>query len=386
MRQNKLSASSIAAFKACGQRYRLSYVEGLRSDKDTDAQRQGTSWHGAMEAYGNAEGDHDAKLIAAVEYLNDRYAEVPSWKTAEEYGLEHVTLITCVAGYFWFFQNQPLAYLANELAFELPIHMPRTGLPISVDEVVRVGKIDHLVLFNGAVCVLERKSTSRAIDPQSDYWQRWSKDSQISMYALALRDLQTSGQLPDQVAIAAATSPRFGSVLVDVFHKPTIKPAMLTQAATAEFLTSKTYHGETFTVEAGTDPVTVRVNDVPAVVEPGKKGFAIRETTLMFSARLLSDIQERPDFYFARREIARTDAELRKFRKDLYVVYQSMKMSQQHGLFVENEAACRATFNCQFIPICYGPGADAVCDGKTTPQNFKRIFVDLTINGQDQEE
>jgi hypothetical protein len=44
---------------------------------------------------------------------------------------------------------------------------------------------------------------------------------------------------------------------------------------------------------------------------------------------------------------------------------------------------CRATFACKFIPICYGPGADAVCDGKTTPPGFKRIFVDLTVNGQE---
>jgi hypothetical protein len=31
-------------------------------------------------------------------------------------------------------------------------------------------------------------------------------------------------------------------------------------------------------------------------------------------------------------------------------------------------------------------GADAVCDGRTTPDGFKRIFVDLTVNGQEIEE
>jgi hypothetical protein len=42
-----------------------------------------------------------------------------------------------------------------------------------------------------------------------------------------------------------------------------------------------------------------------------RKGFAIRETIGMFGARLLNDIYERPEFYFVRREIARTDAEIK---------------------------------------------------------------------------
>jgi hypothetical protein len=38
-------------------------------------------------------------------------------------------------------------------------------------------------------------------------------------------------------------------------------------------------------------------------IEPGKKGFAIRETIAMYGARLLNDIYERPEFYYVRREI-----------------------------------------------------------------------------------
>jgi hypothetical protein len=70
----------------------------------------------------------------------------------------------------------------------------------------------------------------------------------------------------------------------------------------------------------------------------------------------------------------------------LYAVYQSQKLMAKHGTWFENESQCRATFPCPYIPICYGPGAAAVCDGKTTPPNFKRIFVDLTVNGQEVEE
>ena len=162
---------------------------------------------------------------------------------------------------------------------------------------------------------------------------------------------------------------------------------MLTQKETAEFVASGTYTaGRRLTRGRVDDKVPcMTVDGVDAPIEKGKKGFAIKETIAMFGARLLADIYERPDFYFRRREIARTDKDLISFRKQLYAVYQTMKNYVATGSWFENEQQCRATYACPFIPICYGPGADNVCDGHTTPQNFKRIFVDLTINGQEPE-
>jgi hypothetical protein len=110
----------------------------------------------------------------------------------------------------------------------------------------------------------------------------------------------------------------------------------------------------------------------------GKKGFAIRRRSACTVPASCNDIYERPDFYFARREIARTDQEIRKFRGRSTTSIRPEALSKS-GHWFENEQQCRATFPCPFIPICYGPGADAVCDGKTTPQGFKRIFVDLTV-------
>jgi len=133
---------------------------------------------------------------------------------------------------------------------------------------------------------------------------------------------------------------------------------------------------------ARTAETVMTVDGAPTTVEIGKKGYAIRETVQMYGARLLADIYARPDFYYVRREIARTDQDIQSFRKQLYAVYQNMKAAAKMDLWVENEHQCRATYPCPYIPICYGAGADAVCDGKTTPPNYKRIFVDLTREGQ----
>lgn len=412
-----LSASAIGSLKACPQRFRLAYREGLRTATDTDAQRQGTAWHAMHEVYADTiancqvgipyqpDNENDtprigwapaeAAMNAVTDHLNRKYAECPQWKTIEEWGLERTILLTCFIGYLWYYQNDPIEVLASEVPFDLPLHMPKTGLPLPLAEVMRVGKIDHLIRWQEMFGALERKSTSRSIAPDSDYWDKSKKDTQVSMYALALRDMMENEQL-GELHYNRPGRPElktFGTTLYDVWHKPTIKPTTLSQKDTAAFIESGVYCGQNFQVAftvhpdfSESNPHLVSVDGQSALVEMGKKGFAVRETLEMYSARLLADIYERPDFYFQRREIARTDAEIRKFRGELYSIYQTMKTFSKSGHWYENEQQCRATFPCQYIPICYGPGADAVCDGKTTPPGFKRIFVDLKVNGESLED
>lgn len=387
-RSNHLSASSIAAFKACPQRYRLAYVEGIRKDEDTEAQRMGTNWHAIHELYYKAlqpaEGDTEATdrpaaaLTAVADHLNERYGTMPTGYDATKWAIERAVLLTSFIGYLWRWSEDPFEVLVSELPFNLPLYLPRSGMPLPMSEVQRVGKIDHVIKWQGAICSLERKSTSRAIDADSDYWDKAKKDTQVSMYALAFRDLRDKKEL-------LFNAERYGNTMYDVWHKPTIKPCELTQKATAEFLASGEYCGATFNVNhykgVGDLPDGVMIDGAAVPIIQGKKGFAIRETIDMYSARLLQDIYERPDFYFQRREIVRTDAELAFFKKQLYAVYSAQKSFAANNSWFENEQQCRATFSCAYLGICYGAGADAVCDGKTTPPGYKRIFVDLTVRG-----
>lgn len=410
-----ISASSIQSLKACPQRFRLNYREGLRTDKDTDSQRMGTNWHGMHEVYAATLAEYrelqgtvmvrggpstpdktlasEFALTAVIEHLNSRYEKMPNTKTPFEWALERQILLTSFVGYLWRWSEDPIEVLASEVAFDLPVHMPKTGLPLPTTEALRVGKIDHVIRWNGMVGNMERKSTTRSIEADSDYWDKAKKDTQVSMYALAFLDMRDAGVLPFEIE----ENVRFGNTLYDVWHKPTIKPKDLSQKDTAAFVESQEYFGQEFEVQVlwdrapegtkGRDSVKhVLVDNEHVEFEMGVKGFSIKETVGMFAARLLNDIYERPDFYYARREIARTDQEIRKFRHEVYNIYQVMKTFSKTGHWYENESQCRATFPCPFIPICYGPGADAVCDGETTPQGFKRIFVDLKVNGESLED
>lgn len=397
-RQYHLSATSIAAFKACPTRFRLGYREGLRLDSDTDTLRMGTNWHKMHETYGEglqapdggwaAGEEHDAKLAHVSSMLADRYASKPTSKAQDEWDLERTILWISFVGYWWYWQNDPIDFLANELPFELPLTEPQTGMFMPIKEVVRVGKIDHLVKWQGAVCVLERKSTSSSIEQGSKYWEKSKKDTQVSMYALAFRDMGMAEELSKQQYDTA----RIGNTLYDVWHKPTIKPKTLTQAETATLIESGLYQNTQFEVTHCQEALRqgdgfgvdrhVTVDGVPAVVEEGKKGFAVRETITMYGARLLQDIYERPDFYYARREIARTTEDVEQFQSELFAVYQAQRAFERSNCWFSNESQCRATFACPYIPICYGDGGAAgVCDGESVPAGFKRIFVDLTVNG-----
>jgi hypothetical protein len=391
----KISASSIASFKACPQRFRLSYREGLRPDTDTEAQRVGTNWHGIHEIYRNAYSQpgpckdrHSQGLNAVIAHLDERYDKVPSWSDPISWDLERQILLTSFIAYLWYYSEDTMTYLSQEIGFQLPVFVPEVGMNLPLSEAVRVGKIDHLINWEGMVGVLERKSTTRNIDPSGDYWERSTKDTQVSMYALAIQDLADRGELP----LDGVEYERLGNTLYDVWKRPQTKPKKLSQKDTASFIESGEYCGQKFDIGTATrvdgePPETtevpvVWVDGVEAEVEVGKKANAIKETVSMYAARLMQDIVEEPAKFFQRKEIVRSKKELDKFRSEVYNLFSAQKLFERTGCWYENENQCRATFPCQYIPICYGAGAESVCDGKTTPPGFKRIFVDLTKEGQ----
>lgn len=402
-----MSASAIQAFKACPTRFRLGYREGLREAEDTDSQRMGTNWHALHEVYQNAfkpsfpyeQEAHEDAFDAAIAHLNEQYEQVPATKTPYEWEVERQTLLMSFVGYLWYWQEDPIEPIASEVKFDLPLHAPKTGMPLPLSQVKRVGMIDTVIRWQGMVGNREIKSTSRSIDPSGDYWERAQKDTQVSMYALAFADMRKHG-LEKYGIEGVRDHERVGNTMYDVWHKPTMKPTTLSQKDTKALVESGKYFDTDFDIaveneraeetgeqDAKGNAKTVQTADVTVdgeavEVVPGAKGFAIKESPAMFGARLLDDITERPEFYFQRKEIARTDKELQKFRVELFNIYQAQRMYDKTGCWFENEQQCRATFPCPFIPICYGPGADAVCDGETTPEGFKRIFTEVTVEGQ----
>ena len=370
-----LSATSIGCYKACPKRYYHRYVLGLVPDEDTDSQRVGTNYHriheiadmepgGVCECVKKGPGKTfdcplcsgtgrfpDDPMDAVITHLNQAYATPPISKTIEEWETERITLLYSLVGYQWYYNDAEYKVEQLEQKFNLPLRSPTTGRKLRAN--LR-GKIDRVFSAGNNRFVHEYKSTGKSIDPDSTYWNHLTLDTQTRLYTYA----------------AAQLGLGMCGVLYDVWSKPKTRPKKLTQGDSKKFVADGVYCGEGFKVLQPPDETGggIRVNGKSAEVEPGAKPgtFAIRETPEMYGARLLQDITQRPEFYFARREIAHTANDIKKFGRQLYNIYKGIgNMTKTDGWW-EDENACEATFKCSYLGFCYNHidvGPDEVPDG-----------------------
>ncbi|MCP5019610.1 MAG: PD-(D/E)XK nuclease family protein [Ketobacter sp.] len=377
----KMSATSIGCFKACPKRYFYRYILGLTPIEDSDALRVGTNYHRVQEIYdaepGGVCGCYDAGPIcqqgcplcegtgvnpqdpmdAVVRHLNERYSTPPLSKTVEEWQTEKITILYTLVGYRWWYEQQDKDYTVESLeqSFDIPLLSPVTGNKLQGR--LR-GKIDRVFACGSNRFVHDYKSTSKSIDMDSTFWSHLTLDTQTRLYTYA----------------AAQMGLGMCGVLYDAWHKPGIKPKKLSQADSKAFVTTGEYCGEEFEVvnniDLDSDPGGLYVNRKESQVEPGKKPgtFTIRETPELYGARLLEDIYNRPEFYFARKEIVHHSTDIENFKHQLANIYYTIREMKKTNRWWENEHECEATFKCPFIDLCYNHielGPDEVPDNFT---------------------
>ena len=369
----KMSATSIGCFKSCPKRYFYRYILGLAPIEDTDALRIGTHYHRVQElydaepggmcecvtihgadcdsVYGNSncvlcEGtgvNPDDPMDAVIHHLNERYSTPPLFKTVEEWETEKITILYTLIGYRWWYKQQDQGYEVESLeqSFDIPLLSPSTGHKLKAR--LR-GKIDRVFSCGpNNRFVHDYKSTSKAINPDSTFWSHLTLDTQTRLYTYA----------------AAQLGLGMCGVLYDAWHKPGIKPKKLSQSDSKAFVETGEYCREKFEVmrrdaDPG-DPGEFMVNKSFTDAEPGKKSgtFAIRETPQMYGARLLQDITERPEFYFARRELVHHSTDIEAFPRELVSVYYTIRHMTRTNGWYGDESQCEATFKCPFLDLCY---------------------------------
>ena len=378
-----LSATWLEAFKACPYRCYLKYILRLLPVKKTDSLRVGTNWHRLLEIMGMTSeapcpdchpgkvtldcplcentGILPKKLMdAAIREINRAYAIVPDYKEQEEWEIERIILLYTLSAYNWYWGENNYEIIFNEQQFKIPMVNPETNR--TLPNVKVVGKIDKMIKENNYL-VMEHKSTSKSIDGDSNYWKRLRLNAQSNLYPLALKGYLS----PEDMAT------KFGGILYDVWHKPTIRPKKLTQSDSKKFVENGKYCGQKFIVtHEFMNPARInyfRVNNSQTEAEPGAKEytFAIRETPEMFGARLLQDITERPEFYFARREIPILEADMERFKHELYNIYQTARNMDKTDSWYHNDQSCEATFHCPYMAICYN---NLQVDENNVPDGF----------------
>ena len=301
MTKDLLTASRMQCLLSCPRKHFHRYEQGLqRTDADGDALRFGSAWHRAMEARATG-ADIETAFKAG---LSDK-------TNLDE--LQVATLSGMLAGYYAYYQVDVIAKMNPEVEFRMPLTGSRT---FDV-----AGKIDGLaILTDDRLALVEHKTTSDSVAPDSDYWLRLRGNLQIMQYVLAARALGWD----------------VATIIYDVAKKPAIRQKQ-------------------------------------------------NETPEQFGDRLTADTKERPEFYFARREIPILEDDLQEFEAQRLVVAREILSCRsesrraakpEHG-WPRNVGEWTCRF-CDFSGFCLQNGA---IDAAHPPAGFRIGSINPELTG-----
>lgn len=321
-----LTHSRMQSAKDCLRRHYLQYEVcgvGLKPIRQSEPLRFGATIHKGLDLL--ARGTSTTCLC---QEIRAQYAELPPWCTTDEdfieWQVECEKAIRMLLGYAWYWQESPYNVVATEQTFEIPLLNPSTGKP-SINWALK-GRMDKIVAEETArLMLMEHKTTSDSLDPDSKYWKRLRIDSQISLYLLAAR---RSGYPVE-------------GVIYDVIHKPQTKPRSPTyqmlKGDKEAMLKDGMYYGEQF------DLATIN-----------QAMEAKRETVDMYGARLTADICRNPQEFYVRREIPRLDSDLLELERELWGIQKRLTFCKANAYWDRNTMACERPYLCEMRDICYG--------------------------------
>lgn len=335
-----LTHSRKETFQLCRRRHKFAYIDGIRQVVPSKALRMGSAFHDAIEQLANNRGDNEACRV-----VYDRYDELPEGFDQLDWEYERETVLQLVNGYAWRWADYQLVHLAAEQSFQLPLVNPNTGHASKIWN--RAGKIDGIVQsLDKRIGVKESKLLSDDVSLESDLWTRLQIDGQISSYVNAARDLGF----------------RADYVLYDVTRKPTIKPTNV--PLVDEF-------GLPIVLDARGNRARTEKGE-PRMRGDAAKGYVaqVRPMTAQeWGDKLREDIGKRPEFYFARVEVARTDDTLRDYARELWQVQRNIRTAT-----LENDHYRTVGEHCNYCPyfgMCVANrSADDLPDGFVIVSNI----------------
>lgn len=268
-RNNTFTASRASTLLRCLRQHYWRYEVGLARDDSSPALRFGSAWHRGLEARNHGKTCDEAFTAA----LSD-VDQLDEYDAAKLSGL-----LFCY--YEHWNGRENIAEMWPELQFKHSAGVE--GWTIE-------GKIDGIGTLADSSCgLVESKTTSESLSSDSEYWLRLRFNFQCFQYALAAREL--GYDLP--------------KVIYDVCRKPCIKPKMVDDLDD---------DGQKI-VNDRTGARVFKKDGSPR--QTGGEGFTVlrhRETPDEYCDRLIADVQSRPDWYFARREVPLLHDDLQEFK------------------------------------------------------------------------
>lgn len=342
---NLLTNSRLSSARTCLRKHWYEYECGLRPIREADHFRIGTLMHFALERYDEQRGAMFwVERVDFVEWLiRKHYAATkpPHWMTPHTYACEMEALIALFRAHCWRWnlEDAEIQIVSLEEEFEVAITNPATG---AESKLWRYGgKIDRKEIRNGRAAIRDRKTTSKDIGPDSDYWKQLRIDGQPTGYLTASRTLGFDAE----------------TVFYDVIRKPAIKPLNATPEASRKY----TKDGKLY--------ANLRDAD---------------ESPWDYGKRVEADCYARPDFYFARVEIARTSNDIAEWQEELWQQQIHLREIQRTGKWFKNPGACLGFGKCPFLDLCTGGHNWKAANDPSSPvpEGFERLdYVHPELKG-----
>ena len=297
---NLLTNSRLRTWRDCKRRHRLLYLDGWRPRREDDAVSFGRLAHLGLEGWWKAAPEQ--RLYEAMLRISGRAHDL----------FQEAAVRELLRAYDERYAGTMEGYdvLAVEATFTAPLLNPETGAASRT--FLLAGKVDGIVRerATGRVLLLEHKTTSEAIeDATTSYWRRLAMDGQVSHYYVGAESLVH----------------RVEGCLYDVLLRPRLKPLK----ATPEALRKYTKDGRLYAAQREVD-----------------------ETPEEYAARLRADIAEAPAKYFQRREVPRTEDDLRDYLFDAWAEARAMREAELAGRAARSPEACFRFGACPFWVNC----------------------------------
>ena len=288
-----ITAGRLNTLISCPRKHFWAFEIGLRlTERPSLALRFGSAWANAMEARWQGKTYEEALAIG-----------IPEGIDLDAYMCE--TFAALLAGYYDYYGKRETAgKIHPEVQFESKLE----GTNFSC-----MGKMDGLgTLKSGQSALIEAKTTGSGIEADSEYWMRLRFNIQVLNYIVEARKLGWD--------IAKA--------IYDVTRKPQIKPSTIAdldgdgKKIVIDSEGTRIYKKKKANAIIGkgkkAKEQVIEINDLYNPRQSGdeSKGWIVKqhtETPAEFADRLWKDINERPAFYFHRREIPIIEAEVEDF-------------------------------------------------------------------------
>lgn len=288
----------------------MQYGLGYRPVASDDNLAFGSLIHLGLEAWWKSQPDQ--RLLAATLALEGVESDPIALTRAR----------VLIAGYHFRWEREPYEAVtlpdgspAVEVQFEAPLINPDTGAASRTWTLA--GKLDVLArnVNDGAVYVIEHKTSSADISPGSRYWERLCMDSQLSIYF--------------DGATALGFPPK--AVIYDVVAKPGMRPLKATPEESRKY----TKDGRLYANQRAED-------------EPLEE----------YHARLSEYVAMHPDEVFRRGEVVRLERELDEARYDVWAQAKRIREDDVAKRWPRNPDACsRYGGMCGFFAVCSGAGS-----------------------------